>query len=454
MNQDLKDLTHGSLWKKILVFSLPLMLSNVLQILFNMSDVAVVGRYAGSGPLGSVGSTTTLVNLFTGFLIGMGTGVNVLVARYYGSKNRQALQETIHSAAIVCLLTGFLILAVGQLTARGILHILHTKDELMDGALLYLRIYFFGMPALALYNFGNAVYSAIGNTKKPLVFLLFSGILNVILNLFFVIVCRLSVAGVAIASILSQYVSAGLILWSLFRCREDYGLLLRALRLTPNKTRAILTISLPSGLQYAIFQIANLFVQAGVNSFSATVVSGNAAASNADALIFDIMAAFYTACGSFIGQNYGARNKKRILDSFLISLLYSFGIGAVLGLILRANGHAFLSLFAKEEDVIAAGMERLSLMGLCFGVSAFMDCTTAASRGLGKSGVPTAIIIMGSCVFRVIWIYTVFAYFHTITSLYLLYIVSWTITALAEIAYFIYCFRKQTASFGKAPASV
>ena len=452
MKQDLKDLTQGSLWKKILVFSLPLMLSNVLQILFNMSDVAVVGRFAGSGPLGSVGSTTTLVSLYTGFLIGMGTGVNVLVARYYGSKNRQALGETIHSAAIVCLLGGLLLLTLGQLLARWTLGILHTKDELMDGALLYLRIYFFAMPAAAMYNFGSAVFSAIGNTKKPLLYLLCSGILNVILNLFFVIVCKLSVAGVAIASVISQYVSAGLVLWSLLRSREDYGLRLRELRLSPAKTRAILTISLPSGLQYAIFQIANLFVQAGVNSFSAAVVSGNAAASNADALIFDIMAAFYTACGSFIGQNYGARNKKRILDSYLISLLYSFGIGAVLGLTLRAAGPAFLSLFAKEEDVIAAGMERLSLMGLCFGFSAFMDCSTAASRGLGKSGVPTAIIILGSCVFRVIWIYTVFAHFHTITALYLLYIVSWTITGLAEIAYLVYCYRKQTASFDKAPA--
>ena len=451
MNQDLKDLTQGSLWKKILVFSLPLMLSNVLQILFNMSDVAVVGRFAGSLPLGSVGSTTTLVSLYTGFLIGMGTGVNVLVARYYGSKNRRALTETIHSSAIVCLLAGLLILAVGQITARWTLEILHTKDELLDGALLYLRIYFLGMPALALYNFGNAVFSAIGNTKKPLLFLLFSGVLNVILNLFFVIVCKLSVAGVAIASVASQYVSAALILGSLLKAREDYGLRLQDLRLSPAKTRAILTISLPSGLQYAIFQIANLFVQAGINSFSAVTVSGNAAACNADSLVYDIMAAFYTACGSFIGQNYGARNRKRILDSFLISLLYSFGIGAVLGLALRAAGPQFLSLFAKDPDVIAAGMERLSIMGLCYGVSAFMDCTTAASRGLGKSGMPTFIIIMGSCVFRVIWVYTVFAYFKTTTSLYLLYIVSWSITALAEIAYFVVCFRKQTASFGKEP---
>lgn len=311
MKQQSRDLTTGSLPKQIFLFSIPLMLSNVLQILFNMSDIAVVGRFAGSLSLGSVGSTTTLVALYTGFLIGMATGVNVLVARYYGSRNFEALSQTIHTAALLCLFSGIVILLLGLASARWILDLLRTKPELMDGALLYLRIYFLGMPALAIYNFGNAVFSAIGNTKKPLVFLLISGIVNVLLNLFFVIVCRLDVAGVAIASVLSQYISAFMIALSLLRSRDAYGLRLSQLRVAKDKARAVLSIGIPSGLQYAIFQIANLFVQAGVNTFSAVMVSGNAAASNADSLVYDIMAAFYTACSSFIGQNYGARKKDR-----------------------------------------------------------------------------------------------------------------------------------------------
>lgn len=447
MKQQSRDLTTGSLPKQIFLFSIPLMLSNVLQILFNMSDIAVVGRFAGSLSLGSVGSTTTLVALYTGFLIGMATGVNVLVARYYGSRNFEALSQTIHTAALLCLFSGIVILLLGLASARWILDLLQTKPELMDGALLYLRIYFLGMPALAIYNFGNAVFSAIGNTKKPLVFLLISGIVNVLLNLFFVIVCRLDVAGVAIASVLSQYISAFMIALSLLRSRDAYGLRLSQLRVAKDKARAVLSIGIPSGLQYAIFQIANLFVQAGVNTFSAVMVSGNAAASNADSLVYDIMAAFYTACSSFIGQNYGARKKDRILKSYLISLAFSFGAGALLGLGFIAVGPAFLSLFTKEAAVVEAGMKRLSIMGLSYGMSAFMDCSSAASRGLGKSVVPTIIVVLGSCVFRVIWVFTVFSWFKTVSSLYLIYIFSWTITSIAEILYFRRCYKQQTAAF-------
>ena len=219
-----QDLTKGNLWKQILVFSFPLMISNVLQVLFNMADVAVVGRFAGSIALGAVGSTTTLVTLFTGLLIGMAGGVNVLVARFYGAKKEKDVQETTHTAVIICLLTGILIMVLGLLFANGILELLHTKDELIEGAALYLRIYFLGMPALAIYNFGNAVFSAVGNTKKPLYYLATAGVINIILNLFFVIICKLDVAGVALASIISQYTSAILILRALFMAKEIYGL--------------------------------------------------------------------------------------------------------------------------------------------------------------------------------------------------------------------------------------
>ncbi len=445
MKQNMQDLTEGSLGKKILIFSVPLMLSNLLQVLFNMADIAVIGQFAGSLSLGAVGSTATLVTMFTGFLIGLSGGINVLTALYYGAKDKESLSKTIHSAALVSLIMGVLLLVLGVGLSEWMLTALKTKEELLDKAVLYLRIYYLGMPALAIYNFGNAVYSAVGNTKKPLYYLGFSGVLNIFLNLFFVIACHMDVAGVALASIISQYVSATLILQALLRNKDIYALHPRKLRLDPELTKDILKLGMPSGLQSVIFQFANSFVQMGVNSFDATMVAGNSAATNADAMVYDVMAAFYTACGSFMGQNYGAGKKKRVRNCYLISLAYSFGIGLVLGLSLVFFGRSFLSLFTRDAAVMDAGMYRLRIMGFSYCVSAFMDCTIASSRAMGKSIAPMFIVIMGSCVFRVIWVYTVFAHFHTIPSLYLLFVFSWSITAVAEILYFIRIYRQKMA---------
>lgn len=442
MEKEKQDLTKGPLGKQILLFSLPLMLSNLLQVLFHMADIAIVGQFSGSIALGAVGSTATLVHLFTGALIGLSGGINVLVALHIGSKNKKSVRETSHSAIFFSLLVGILFLLIGTFFSEAILTVMNTKQELIADATLYLRIYFLGMPALAIYNCGNGIFSAAGDTKRPLRYLTISGIINVILNLFFVIVCNLSVAGVAIASVISQYLSAILILIALCKSKEDYRLTFYDLHIHKDKLISIMRIGVPAAMQNIIFQFANLFVQVGINSFDATIVAGNSAAANADALVYDVMAAFYTACGSFIGQNYGANNKKRIVKSYFISLAYSFTVGLLLGVLLVIFGHSFLGLFTKDFAVIEAGMYRLIIMGFSYAISAFMDATIAASRGLGETLVPTFIVIMGSCIFRVIWIYTVFAYFHTVPSLYLLYCISWLITAIAEIIYFIYLYRK------------
>ena len=441
-----KDLTTGPLGKQVLAFSVPLILSNLLQVLFNMADVAVVGRFAGTIALGAVGSTVILVALFTGLLIGLSSGVNVLVALHFGAKAKRELAETVHASALVCVLAGTLLLAVGVVFARSILALMGTKPELIGGAVLYLRIYLLGMPALGVYNFGNAVFSAVGDTRRPLLYLSVAGAVNVALNLFFVIVCQLDVAGVAIASVTSQYISAALIVWALFRAgSEPYGLRFTELRLYRKRVKAILAIGVPSGLQSAIFSLANLFIQAGVNTFDAVMVAGNSAATNADALAYDTMAAFYTACSSFMGQNFGAGKKARIRRSYLVSMGYSFGFGLGLGLLLLAFGPQFLSLFTKDPAVVEAGMKRLTIMGFSYCVSAFMDNAIAACRGLGKSLVPMIIVISGSCIFRIIWVLTIFAWFKTIPSLYLVYIFSWAITAAFENWYFFRCYRKLPA---------
>ncbi len=443
------EFTEGSLCKNIFVFSIPLMFSNLLQALFNMSDLAVVGHFAGPLSLGAVGSTTQLVMFITGILIGLASGINVIAAFYIGAKKEKDLAETVHTGAEICLIAGTAMLVLGFCFAEKILVLMGTKPELIEGATLYLRIYMLGMPAVALYNFGNSILSAAGDTRRPLIFLTAAGILNIALNLFFVIVFRMDVAGVAFASIISQYLSAALILRSLTHEKNGTRLRLRTLKINRHKAAKILKVGLPAGIQNAIFAFANIFIQVGVNSFDAVMVAGNSAAANADPLVYDVMAAFYMGCAGFIGQNYGAAKPGRVAKTYFVALGYSFIFGLVLGLGIHAAGRPFLAIFTSDPAVIEAGLQRISIMSLSYCVSAFMDNTIAASRGLGKTFVPSIIVILGSCVFRIIWIYTVFAWFKTIHSLYLLYVFSWGITALAEIIYFVRIFRKAAAEMKK-----
>lgn len=436
------DMCHGPLGKNLLFFSIPLMFSNVLQVLFNLSDVAVVGHFAGSIALGSVGSTTILVTLTTGLLLGMSGGVNAVTARYLGARDHTRVEKAVHSSLLLCLAVGLLLLVFGLFLTHPILAVLGTKDELIDGATLYLTIYLCGSPALAMYNYGNAVLSAVGDTKRPLLYLAISGVINIILNLFFVIGLHLDVAGVALASIISQYISAALILRHLIRCKTEYQLHLRLVHLDRHITVQVLRIGIPSAIQYSLFAIANLFVQSAVNTFDHIVVEGNSAAVNADSIVFDMMSAFYTATTSFIAQNYGAGNKRRIMQIYGITSLYSFGLGLVLGVLLVIFRMPFLSLFTTDPDVLHYGSIRLLIMGLSYCVSAFMDNATAAARGIGKSIAPTVIVISGSVILRITWIYTIFAHFQTLPSLYLLYVCSWCVTALAGNIYFFFCYHR------------
>ena len=436
------DMTNGSLFKGILYFSIPLCLSQLLQVLFNLADIAVVGKFSSAAALGSVGDTAILVALFTGILTGIGSGVNIRTAYFIGAKKDKDVSETVHTSFVLCLATGLFLFFICFFLCRPLLELLQTKAEHIDGAELYLKIYAAGLPALGIFNFGNAVLSSKGDTKRPLIYLAVAGVLNVILNLVFVIVFKMAADGVSLASVISIHVSAILVLIRLFRCNDACKLVFKKIRLYKDKALSVLALGAPASLQNSIFAVANLFIQSAVNSFTFVEVEGNAAAANADTIIYNVMAAIYTACSTFMGQNLGAGKKDRVIKSYYICLLYSFGIGVVLGGLLLVFGKEFLYVFTNEQAVVNAGYERLKIMGFSYCVSAFMDCTIAASRGIGKSAVPTAIVILGSCVFRVVWIYTVFAKFHTIPSLYLLYIFSWSITAIAEIIYFFIEYKK------------
>ncbi len=438
------QMTSGSLLKNIFIFSVPLVFTNILQILFNMADSAVVGRFAGPLALGAVGSDGQLCFLCSGLLIGISGGVNVLVAFYIGQNNKKELNDIVHTAAIFCLLSGLILMVVGLIFAPYILSLMKTKTELLSDAVLYFRIYLISMPAMALYNFGNAVLSAHGNTKLPLIFLGLAGIANVFLDLLLVIVFKMSVAGVAIATVVAQYISCILTVNATFSKIGNLQFDKRNLKLNTHKTMQLIKIGIPAGLQNVVFAIANLFIQAGVNSFDALMVAGNAATMNGDNLVYNIMAAFYTAGATFIGQNYGAQKKDRILKTYFISVGYAFIVGLVLGIILYIFGEQFLGIFTTDQTVVDYAMRKFRIMTFSFAISAFMDGTIAANRGLGKTLVPSILVFLGSCFFRILWIYTIFAHYRTVESLFFLYPASWALTAIFEIGYFIIIYRKET----------
>lgn len=438
---------QGSLFKTIFIFSLPLIFTNLLQVLFSFTDVAVLGRFASAESMGSVGSVAILVFMCTGFLTGIGSGVNSVAAFYIGADNKKSVSDTVHTSAILCVTAGVAACVFGILFARPVLQLIGTKAILIDGSVTYFKIYMLGMPALAFYNFGNGILSASGDTKSPLKFLSISGVVNVVLDLVFVICFNMDIAGVAVASISSLYISAFLVFLKLYKRNDALAFRFKNLRLNKFILYKLIKICIPAGMQNVIFAFANIFIQVGINSFDAAMVIANSAAANSDSLVYNTMIAFYVAGSTAIAQNYGAKNKKGILKSCFISVAYSFLAGLFLGVLLLLFGRYFLAVFTSEPHIIELGMERLTIMAFSYCLSAFMDAALASSRGLGETIIPTVIVIIGSCILRILWIYTVFGFFGTVLSLYLVFPVTWIITATAEFIYFAKLYRNIAKTF-------
>ena len=438
---------QGSLFKTIFIFSLPLIFTNLLQVLFSFTDVAVLGRFASAESMGSVGSVAILVFMCTGFLTGIGSGVNSVAAFYIGADNKKSVSDTVHTSAILCVTAGVAVCVSGILFARPVLQLMGTKAILIDGSVTYFKIYMLGMPALAFYNFGNGILSASGDTKSPLKFLSISGVVNVVLDLVFVICFNMDIAGVAVASISSLYISAFLVFLKLYKRNDALAFRFKNLRLNKFILYKLIKICIPAGMQNVIFAFANIFIQVGINSFDAAMVIANSAAANSDSLVYNTMIAFYVAGSTAIAQNYGAKNKKGILKSCFISVAYSFLAGLFLGVLLLLFGRYFLAVFTSEPHIIELGMERLTIMAFSYCLSAFMDAALASSRGLGETIIPTVIVIIGSCILRILWIYTVFGFFGTVLSLYLVFPVTWIITATAECIYFAKLYRNIAKTF-------
>ncbi len=443
------DMCNGPLLSKILLFAVPLMLSSILQLLFNAADVVVVGRFTGSTALAAVGSTSSLINLLVNLFIGVSVGANVLVARFYGARDEENIQQTIHTAVLTAIIGGVVLIFAGVILASPLLTLMGTPDDVLSQSVVYMRIYFCGMPAFMLYNFGAAILRAIGDTKRPLYFLIFAGIINVILNLFFVIVFHMGVAGVALATIISQTVSAVLIIRCLIKNEGMCRLYLSKLRIHKSKLVFMLRIGIPAGLQGVIFNVSNVLIQSSINSFGSVVMAGNTAASNIEGFVYVSMNALHQTALSFTGQNMGAGKYKRI-DTLLFECVVIVSlIGLIMGNGAYFMGSHLLNIYSSDPEVIRYGLIRLSFIATTYFLCGAMDVFAGAIRGMGYSVLPMTVSLVGACVFRVIWIFTIFRFYHTIASLYISYPISWALTALAH---FICYMMVRKREFKKAAA--
>lgn len=437
------DMTQGALLPQILVFALPLILSGMLQLLFNAADIIVVGKFAGSNALGAVGANSSLINFFVNIFIGLSIGANVTAAKYLGAKKSVEVSDTVHTSVVLAFITGVAIMIVGILLARPILTFMETPDEILDLAVLYLRIYFCGMPAMVLYNFGASLLRAVGDTKRPLVYLLIAGVINVILNLIFVIQFHMNVAGVALATIISQCASTVMVIRCLVLEQGSMRLFMlkEKLKVSPERLKEIIAVGLPAGVQGVLFSISNILIQSSVNSFGAIAVAGNTAASNIEGFIYVAMNASYQACVSFTGQNFGARKFDRILKVLLLCALTGTLTGIIMGMpAYFILGTKLLSLYSSDAQVIAYGMKRLSIIAPTYALCVIMEVPVGTMRGMGRGVLPVIVSLIGACGFRILWIMTVFKMYPTLETLYISYPVSWILTALAQfiLAFFTY----------------
>ena len=428
------DLTSGPMLQKIILFSLPLAASSILQLLFNAADVVTVGRFAGSTALAAVGSNGALINLLVNLFVGLSLGANVVAARCFGARDDQGVQNTVHTAVTLGLVSGVLLAGVGFFAARGLLELMSSPEDVIDLATLYLKIYFLGMPMTMLYNFSSALLRAVGDTKRPLFCLATAGVINVILNLVFVIGFQMSVAGVALATIISQTVSACMVTALLLKEEGPLHLDLHKLGFHKGALTQILLIGLPAGLQSTVFSLSNVVIQSAINSFGSTVVAGSSASANLEGFVYTAMNAFSQAAVTFTSQNMGARKYQNLNRVVLNCLLCAIVTGVVLGGGAVLAGTQLLHFYSSDAAVVAAGYERLRVICGTYLLCGIMDTLASSLRGLGYSVLPMVVSLVGSCLLRLVWIATLFQLNRTPFMLYISYPISWVLTAAVHLA--------------------
>lgn len=442
------DMCNGPLLGKILLFAVPLMLSGILQLLFNAADIIVVGRFVGHQALAAVGSTGSLINLLINVFIGLSVGTNVLVANYYGAKRYEQVRETVHTSILTSLVCGTALIFLGVFLAGPLLALMGTPEDVLSQAALYMRIYFAGMPIIMLYNFGSAVLRAIGDTRRPLYFLLLAGIINVLLNLFFVTQLHLGVAGVALATVSSQAVSAGLVVRTLMKSEGCFRLELSKLKIYPERLKQMIRIGLPAGMQGAIFSISNVLIQSSINSFSSVAMAGSTAASNIEGFVYTSMNAFHQTAISFTSQNYGAGKLNRINRILFLCLSCVAAVGLGMGNLAYCFGTQLLGIYSSDAAVISYGLTRMAYVCVPYFLCGLMDVMVGSLRGMGYSIMPMFVSLTGACGIRILWIFTVFSWSRSLETLFLSYPISWGITAAVHLTCYFFAMRKKKALYG------
>lgn len=437
------DMCNGPLLSKILIFALPLMASGVLQLLFNAADIIVVGRFSGSQALAAVGSTSALVNLFTNVFIGFSIGTNVLVGQFFAAKDEKNVFEIVHTSMLLAVLGGVLLIIIVLPMAPVVLGWMGTPDDVLSQASLYIRILFIGMPMMLVYNFGAAILRAIGDTRRPLYYLTFAGVINVILNLVFIIVFHMGVAGVALATIISQTVSAVLVCKCLMDSDGMYRLDLKRLHINKGKMAAIIGIGLPAGLQGAVFSVSNVLIQSSVNSFGSISMAGNTAAGNIEGFVYTAMNALYQTALSFTSQNLGGGKYKRIPKVAMQCFAIVTVIGLVLSNLAIYFGENLLGLYSDDPQVIVVGIRRLRVICSLYFLCGLMDVTVGVLRGLGAAMSPMIISLTGACGLRVLWIFTIFQWYRSLETLYISYPITWTVTWMAQLICLFVIWKKR-----------
>ncbi len=436
------DMCSGPLLGKILVYAIPLMLSGILQLLFNAADVIVVGRFAGHESLAAVGSTSALINLLINVFIGLSIGANVLVAQYFGAGKEMEVQDTVHTAITISLICGLALVFLGIFAAGPLLKIMGTPDDVLEKAILYMRVYFTGMPVLMLYNFGAAILRAVGDTKRPLYFLIAAGVVNVILNLCFVILLHMGVAGVALATVLSQCISAVLVCRCLMKSDSAYRLDLSRLGVRWRTLKRIAQIGLPAGFQGAVFSVSNVLIQSSINAFDSVAMAGSTASANLEGFVYNAMNAVHQTNLSFTSQNLGGGKFERINRILLLCLGVVTVVGVVMGGGFVLLGPQLLRIYSSDPEVIRFGMVRLTIICGMYFICGWMDVLVGSLRGLGSSVIPMFVSLAGACGLRIVWIFTVFQWHHSLNVLYLSYPVTWVVTAAAHLICFMMIRRK------------
>ncbi len=436
------DMTTGALLPKVLAFSGPLVLTGILQLLYNAADVVVVGRFTGATALAAVGSTGSLINLLINIFLGLSVGASVVIARNYGAGDLKRVQDGVHTSITVAGISGVVVGIIGVIFARPLLELMDSPEDVIEEAALYTRIYFAGMPFNMLYTFGAAILRAVGDTRRPLYYLSVAGIINVILNLVLVIVFHMGVAGVAIATIISQAVSMVLVLICLIRSEGAIHLDVHKLRVDRQQLKQIAQVGLPAGFQGSLFSISNVLIQSAVNSFGSLVVAGNSAASNLEGFVYTSMNAIYQADLTFTSQNMGAGQYRRVRHGMWVCLATVTAVGLGVGFLFLGFGSQLLSLYNEDPQVIAYGMKRMSIILPTYFICGLMDTMVGQLRGIGYSIMPMIVSLTGACLLRIVWILTIFAADPTQEILYLSYPVSWAATFLTHMICYLIVSRK------------